>query len=118
MKSTLLLVTIIASILFQSCKDQKKENTSGLTIAKGQMPNISKDNSGELHLVYGTGDSIMYSFSADKGNSFSTPVLISVLPELVASHMRGPQIAVSDNAIIVTAANSAGDIFCYSKNIQ
>ncbi|MBK5269711.1 MAG: exo-alpha-sialidase, partial [Bacteroidia bacterium] len=47
-----------------------------------------------------------------------TPVLISVLPELVASHMRGPQIAVSDNAIIVTAANSAGDIFCYSKNIQ
>jgi hypothetical protein len=58
----------------------------------------------------------MYSFSSDEGNNFSTPILISVLPELAASHMRGPQIAATDNTIVVTAANNDGDIYSYSKN--
>jgi len=116
MKSIFLLSNIIAFVLFQSCKDQKNGNNAGAIIANGQMPNITKDNSGDLHLVYGIGDSIMYSFSSDEGNTFSTPILISVLPELVASHMRGPQIAATDNAIVVTAANNDGNIFSYSKN--
>jgi len=116
MKSILLLASITTCILFQSCKDEWKENNTDATIAKGQMPAITKDNSGDLHLVYGTGDSIMYSFSSDKGNSFSPPRLISVLPQLAASHMRGPQIAASENTIVVTACNTAGDIFSYYKN--
>ena len=116
MRSNLLLASIMTCFLFESCKDQQKENPAEATIAKGQMPNIAKDNSGYLHVVYGAGDSIMYSFSSDGGNSFSPPALISVLPELAASHMRGPQIAATDNAIIVTAANNAGNIFSYAKN--
>jgi len=116
MKSVLLLAAMTACILFAGCKDQQDGNNAATTIARGQMPNITKDNSGDLHLVYGTGDSIMYSFSSDRGKSFSPSVLISALPELDASHMRGPQIAVTENAVIVTACNSVGDIFSYTKN--
>jgi hypothetical protein len=116
MISKFLLTSLTAFILFQSCKNEKKESNAGSIIAKGQMPNITKDNSGGVHLVYGTGDSIMYSVSRDGGKSFSPPSLISVFPELAASHMRGPQIAATDNAVIVTAANNAGDIFSFAKN--
>ena len=66
--------------------------TTNSIIANGQMPNIIKDKTGMLHLVYGTGDSIMYLYSSDGGRSFSNPALISVLPKLAASHTRGPQI--------------------------
>jgi hypothetical protein len=116
MKSIPLLACITVCILFQSCKDQAKENNAGSVIAKGQMPDITKDHSGILHLVYGNGDSILYSFSPDGGNSFSSPALISVLPELAASHMRGPQIAITDSVVIVTACNEDGDIFSFTKN--
>jgi hypothetical protein len=116
MKSIFLLASITAFILSEGCRDQKQENIPGAIVAKGQMPNITKDNSGNLHLVYGNGDSILYSFSADNGKTFSQPTLISILPKLAASHMRGPQIAATENAIIVIASDNAGDIFSYSKN--
>ena len=81
----LLAVYIIPACLLFSCKEQKRSLPGPLKIASGQMPNITKDNSGQLHLVYGTGDSIMYSSSADDGNTFTTPSLINVLPGLVTS---------------------------------
>ena len=115
MRSSIILVSIVAGFFLQSCKEKNQAINPATYIANGQMPNITKDNSGGLHLVYGNGDSILYSFSADDGVSFSQPALISVLPQLAASHMRGPQIAATENVILVTAANNAGDIFSYSK---
>ncbi len=116
MRSSIILVSIVAGLLLQSCQEKNQGSNPATYIANGQMPNISKDNSGGLHLVYGNGDSILYSFSTDDGISFSRPALISVLPKLAASHMRGPQIAATENVILVTAANNDGDIFSYSKN--
>jgi len=80
------------------------------------MPNLAKDNSGNIHLVFGNGDSILYSSSFDKGKTFSTPTLIAILPRLAASHMRGPQIAVTTRGICVTACNDLGDIFSLTKD--
>src|SRR5438876_11545311 len=100
MKLIFLLAILTTFILFESCKDQAKENNGGSIIANGQMPNITKDHSGILHLVYGNRDSILYSFSPDGGNTFSSAALISILPDLAASHMRGPQIAVTDSSVI------------------
>ena len=82
------------------------------------MPNLAKDNNNKLYLVYGTGDSIMYSFSSTGRESFSSPVLISVLPQLGASHMRGPQIATTSSGPVVIACNSLGNIFSYVKDEQ
>lgn len=107
-----ILITIASLILLNSCSDEN----GNPVIATGQMPNIVKDNSGNFHLVYGNGDSILYSYSTDHGNSFSHPALISVLPKLAASHTRGPQIASTSNGLTVTACNAMGNIFSFAKD--
>ncbi len=95
---------------------QKKENKN-FVIAHGHMPNIAKDKDNYIHLVYGSGDSIMYVFSKD-GKTFTSPALIALLPNLFASAMRGPQIAVTDNGPVVTACTNKGNIFSYKKDIS
>ncbi len=80
------------------------------------MPNVVTDNFGNIHLVYGNGDSILYSYSSDAGETFSAPTLISVLPKLAASHTRGPQIIATANGLAVTACNNSGDIFSFVKD--
>ena len=79
------------------------------------MPNTVTDISGNIHLVYGNGDSILYCYSSDKGKSFSQRSLVSVVPRLAASHMRGPQIAAVSHGLIVTACNELGDIFSFAQ---
>lgn len=74
-----------------------------IVIAKGKMPNMAIDKRNNVHVVYGIGDSIMYLSSLNKGEIFTAPSLIAVLPGLFASAMRGPQIAATDNGLIVTA---------------
>jgi hypothetical protein len=91
----------------------KKE--SDVVIAIGQMPNIVKDRYNNIHLVYGSGDSIIYASSKD-GKSFTRPSLIARLPNMFASAMRGPQVAATVNGIAVTACTKQGNIFSYKKD--
>ena len=111
-----LLFLLLASLVFLSACQDEKTDVSSTTIAMGQMPNIVKDNSENVHLVYGNGDSILYSYSSDRGKTFSTPSLITVLPKLAASHTRGPQVAATSNGLSVTACNDLGDIFSFIKD--
>lgn len=104
---------VLSFFIFLIAYTQKKESKD-LVIAKGQMPNITKDKYNNIHLVYGSGDSIMYTFSKD-GNSFASPSLVAVLPMLFASAMRGPQIAAAANGLVVTACTKNGNIFSYKK---
>ena len=92
----------------------KQESPLVVIIGKGHMPNVTNDNSGNIHVVYGTGDSIMYTTSKD-GKSFTSPSVVAVLPKLFASAMRGPQIAAAANSIVVTACTKTGNIFSYHK---
>src|SRR5687767_675140 len=107
MKAFLILLGCGLFINFHSSLPIKKETI----IANGQMPNVVRDKTGLLHLVYGTGDSIMYLYSRDGGKSFLQPSLVSMIPKLAASHTRGPQIAVTANGLLITACTSSGDIF-------
>ena len=116
MKTTSVIAGIIAILFVVSCKEQKKKEGSGLIIGTGQMPNMARDNDANFYVVYGSGDSIIYSVSSDKGETFSTPGLIAVLPELSASSMRGPQIASTANGLAVIACNKSGNIFSYTKD--
>lgn len=109
---SLIIIIFTACFFLCSCKNEN----SYPVIAVGQMPNIVKDNSNTIHLVYGNKDSILYCFSSDHGNTFSAPSLISVLPKLAASHTRGPQMASTSNGLTVTACNEMGDIFSFVKN--
>lgn len=105
------LIIILAISFLSLFADNKNE----ITIANGQMPNIVKDKTGTLHLVYGTGDSIMYTSSTDKGNSFTQPSLVATVPRLFSFAMRGPQIAVNEKGVMITACSSNGNIFSYYR---
>ena len=91
-------------------------NNNGNSIAHGQMPNLARDNAGAIHLVYGNGDSILYSYSSDNGRTFSSPLIVSIVPNLAASHMRGPQIAATSNGLVVAACSDMGNIFSFTKD--
>ena len=106
---------ILLLLIFSACSQKSTREKSDFVIAKGQMPNITTDKDNNLHLVYGVGDSIMYTYSEDNAQSFSKPVVISVLPHVFSFAMRGPQIAATQNGIVVTAATSLGDIFSFYK---
>lgn len=95
---------------------QKNEAPLTPTIADGQMPNIAIDNAGNVHLVYGSGDSILYKTSGDGGRTFSAPVLVNVLPGLYSFATRGPQIAVTTSGVTITAGDKQGNIYSYLKN--
>jgi hypothetical protein len=105
-------IAVLAFTFLCSCKDQTNTTTDSI-IASGQMPVIIKDNSGEAHLVYGKGDSIMYASSSDQGKTFSTSTLAATLPGLAASHTRGPQLAATTDELVVTACTNSGNIFSY-----
>lgn len=109
-------LAIAVAFAIIGCNNQASIKNSDSIIAQGQMPNLSIDNSGNVHLVYGNGDSILYSYSTDNGKSFSSSSVIAILPKLAASHMRGPQIAATSKGLVVTACNNMGDIFSFTKD--
>ena len=107
------ILSLFTLFIFLIALSQQKDNND-LIIEKGHMPSITKDKGNNIHIVYGTGDSVMYIFSKD-GKRFSSPVLVAVLPELFASATRGPQIAAITNGIVVTASDKAGNFYSYRK---
>jgi hypothetical protein len=115
MKNRSFFAIIFFALFFAGFKKENKKESNDLIIGNGQMPNLTKDNSGNLYVVYGSSDSILYSFSNNGGKSFSTPELIAVLSQLTASSMRGPQIAFGKDGIIVLACTKPGNIFSYRK---
>lgn len=111
MKNTL---AILLSFFAIACKENKPNVAVNLT--SGQIPCVVTDLNNHIHIVYGTGDSIMYIESANGGQSFETPVCIDTLHNLVDFAMRGPQIAITKNGVSIVALNRTGDIFSYSKD--
>ncbi|WP_229312287.1 MULTISPECIES: sialidase family protein [Larkinella] len=84
------------------------------TLAAGKMPVIIADRKGAIHLVFGRNDTVFYASSVDKGKSFSRPVPVAHLPKLVLGATRGPQIAVTDKTVLITAMNQTGNVMAYS----
>jgi len=115
MKASLIIALFATTLFSISCKEQKTVNND-LIIGAGRMPNLARDTDGNFHVVYGIGDSIMYAVSNNKGETFSSPAVIAVLPQLVASSMRGPQIAATNAGLAIIAVNKSGDIFSFSNS--
>ena len=113
MRITLSITIALCTLL--ACNEKKAASKVDFVITYGQMPNIAKDKTGNLHLVYGVGDSIMYTYSSENGNSFSSPSLVATLPMLFSFATRGPQVSATSHGIIVTACTSAGNIYSYYK---
>jgi len=107
---------ILALLVFLYACQEDRPDVLSTTIAVGQMPNVVKDNMGNFHVVYGNGDSVMYSSSSDHGKTFTPPALIWILPKLAASHTRGPQIATSASGVTIAACTQNGDIFSFVQD--
>lgn len=114
---TLLKISLAMFIAccFISCKEQTVKAKPDFVIGNGQIPNIAKDKSGSIHLVYGLGDSIIYTSSSDNGQNFAPTAVVAVLPDMFSFAMRGPQIAVNNSGVIITACTSKGNIYSYYK---
>ena len=94
---------------------QNEAQVEDSIICDGQMPGVAVDKSEIVHIVYGSGDSLMYTYSGDQGKTFLPGRLIHTIPKLTASHTRGPQIAVTQKGLAVIACNEPGDIFSFVK---
>ncbi len=69
-----------------------------------------------LHVTFVSSDSIFYAVSANKGKSFSSPVLVAVLPKLGMAGGRGPQIVSAKENLLIAAADHTGNIYTYIQN--
>ncbi len=95
----------------------------GISVARGQQalfpqpgiqPSIFADANGNIEMVFGKGNAIYYSFSENQGNTFAPPVLVDSLKGLHLGASRGPQIASSRLATVITAVDKAGNLYTYT----
>jgi hypothetical protein len=112
MKQTNIFILCLGLLFLLGCQERTPPSGEPKQIAAGQMPNIVTDITGKLHMTFGKGDSILYTYSTD-GYEFAKPILVATLPNLSASHTRGPQIAITEFGISITACTNKGDIFSY-----
>ncbi|MGD1095696.1 MAG: sialidase family protein [Bryobacteraceae bacterium] len=57
-------------------------------------------------LTFGAGTGIYFSSSSDSGKTFSTPVGVAQADNVLLTHHRGPRIAFTNHAIVITAVMS------------
>lgn len=108
-------ISLFSIITFAASAQNAVSTSKDVVVAKGKMPNMTTDKRNNVHIVYGTGDSIMCVSSTNNGKTFTPPSLVAVLPGLFASAMRGPQIASTDNGLIITACTNKGNIYSYKQ---
>ena len=116
MKTSYIFPILLMLVFITACRQQQKKTDRDQLIGAGKMPNLAGDNDGNFYIVYGSHDSILFASSHDKGESFSIPELVTVLPELSAASMRGPQIASTTSGIVIIACNKSGNIYSYAKD--
>jgi hypothetical protein len=81
--------------------------------APNRQPQLTAAN-GMVALVFGAGESVWFTRSADNGKSFTKPSKVADLPKLMLGRHRGPRVAIAGNSIVITAISSAsGDLYAW-----
>ena len=86
------------------------------TLQPGMQPQVSIDSKGIIRLVFGRNDSIFCATSTDKALSFSASRFIGYVKGMHLGMTRGPQLASSRTASLVTAMDKSGDIHFFQLN--
>jgi len=73
--------------------------------APAREPQLAADGS-TVALSFGAGSAIYFAVSHDSGRTFSAPVKVEQASNLLLTHHRGPRIAISGKAIIISAITS------------
>ncbi len=72
-----------------------------------KQPQACVGSDGVVHLVYGVGDKVHYSFSKDAGQSFAPPTVAFQVPNMSLGMRRGPRVAATGKSIVVTVVGGA-----------
>jgi hypothetical protein len=108
------LVACQNSASHQPATASAQQQLAPAVIGLGQVPDLAVSDS-TVHVAWGKGDSILYAFSSDGGNSFSDPEVVDVVSGLFSFAMRGPQIASVSNGAAIIACNQEGNLQAYQK---
>ncbi len=76
---------------------------------EAKQPQAAVDAQGRVFVAYGTGNTIRVAVSNDGGRSFDAPVTVGQLPSLALGMRRGPRIAATEDAVVVTAIEKGED---------
>jgi hypothetical protein len=85
-----------------------------------RQPQLAVDGP-RLALAYGSGDRVYFAESRDAGRSWSQPVVVSSQGKLSLGMRRGPRIAVTPQAVVITAVvgekgrGADGDLIAWSS---
>ncbi|SOD80518.1 exo-alpha-sialidase [Spirosoma fluviale] len=83
-------------------------------IGKGIHPSVGMDEHGTAHIVYGQGE-VLYYTTLSMDNQAESTVRLDSLPGLHLGASRGPQIAVSNQSVVIIALDKAGNVWAYSQ---
>ena len=122
-KSAIATCCFLISFL-TGCNDQSKktgkepnptDNNISINHISGTAPSIYVSN-GVIHLAFASGDSILYCTSTDKGQNFTQPFLVGRVNEMAVVGGRGPQVAGSEDQLVIAVAGDKGNIYSYTKS--
>ena len=79
-------------------------------VREGSSPQLAIDPRGTIRMVFGRRDTIFAVTSRNDGASFSSAVVVGIVPKMHLGNTRGPTIASSNTRSVVIAPDQAGDI--------
>jgi hypothetical protein len=102
-RSTLLLACAAVVLPAWARAGDSVEVARGHAPHHPQQPQLAIDAEGTVHLAFGAGNTIRYSRSSDRGQTFSEPVELPGVPSRALGKRRGPRLAVTGRTLCVTA---------------
>jgi hypothetical protein len=79
------------------------EAVPGKSFPNAQQPQVAVSPSGKVYLVFGAGNAVYCVTSRDGGKRYTRPVKVGEVGALALGMRRGPRVAATDKAVIVTA---------------
>lgn len=73
------------------------------TDREARQPQVAVDQRGRVYVAFGKGRSIFCVTSTDGGRTFAEPVKVAEVSTLALGMRRGPRIAATDDAVVITA---------------
>ncbi len=93
----------------------------GMTFADAKEPHVAVGADGRVYVAFGMGNSIYCAASPDGGKTYDVPVLVARVDNLALGMRRGPRVAVTKNAVVISAiagvqgAGKDGDLMAWTS---
>ena len=101
-----LFLIAVGSLICGTMTDLSASEDITIT-STGQQPRVAVVGD-RVAITYAVGETVMIALSTDGGKTFGAPTKVGVIPKLAAGMRRGPQVAMTEKALVV-AGISSGD---------